>query len=109
MLHSSTYPPPPPKNCSSPSSHSCWEVGTGAGASQNSTDSDKGKTVNTHVGRQTRSTPDGGQKCSRLSIEDLPGQSITDATSGTHHLEVSRLAPPSGATTIDDLVGVLFQ
>ena len=83
--------------------------GVGASAPKTRTDSSTSKTVDTPLRKPSHAAPDAGQKLSRAAIEALAGQNITGTAGAAACLEAGRLAPPGGAVSVDDFVGVLFQ
>ena len=59
-----------------------------------------------------RITPDGAQSWTWANIVELAGQEVTGADNGMSFLEanmLSQLTAPGGASTTDELAGVLFQ
>ena len=83
--------------------------GIGTSAPKTHTDPSTSKTVDTPLRRPSRAAPDAGQNLSRAAIEALAGQNITGAARAAAYLKAGCLAPPGGAMSVDDFIGVLFQ
>ena len=83
--------------------------GIGASALNTRTDSSTGKTADRPLRRPSRAAQDAGQKLSRAAIEALARQNITGAAGAAAYLKAGHLAPPGGAVSVNDFVGVLFQ
>jgi len=73
-------------------------------------ETEKGKVKDTPIPkRNMRIMPDTGQRWNWSNIESLAGQSITNMEEGASYLELNYLSPAGGASTVKDIVGVLFQ